>query len=132
MKHLIIITALSLSAAIQLLAEEPATEIKHTTGKDAKALLDAKDANITVVDVRTSEEFSEGHIAGAKNIDFRAADFADKLAALDKSKPVLVHCGAGGRSTSSLETFKKLGFKTVIHLDGGFTSWVKAGQPVEK
>lgn len=127
-------------------AQEPAaptattTAVQHTTGQDAKALLDAnaeaaaagKAAKITVLDVRTPDEFAEGHLANAKNIDFKGADFAKQIAALDKTQPYLVHCGGGHRSTSSLEIFQKLGFKTIIHLDGGLTSWTKAGHPVVK
>ena len=121
-------------------ATATATEIKHADAKEAKALLDAnakaaadnKEAKIVVVDVRTEDEYKEGHIAGSKNIDINRAGFEEKLAELDKTKPILVHCAAGGRSTKSLETFKKLGFKTVTHLDGGFKDWKKAGNPVEK
>lgn len=123
---------LTFCTASCLIAEEATTEVKHTTGKDAKALLDAKDAKILVIDVRTPAEYAEGHIAGARNINFNGADFAEKLGAVDRKQTVLVHCARGGRSTSSLEVFKKLGFKKVIHLDGGFTDWVKAGNPVEK
>ena len=131
MKHFLSLL-LTLCTATCLIAEEAATDVKHTTGKDAKALLDAKDAKIVVIDVRTPAEYAEGHIAGAKNINFNDADFAEKLGAVDRKQTVLVHCGRGGRSTSSLEVFKKLGFKTVIHLDGGFSDWVRAGHPVEK
>lgn len=121
-------------------ASTAATEIKHADAKEAKELLDAnakaaadnKEAKIIVVDVRTEDEYKEGHIAGSKNIDINRAGFEEKLAALDKTKPILVHCAAGGRSTKSLESFKKLGFKTVTHLDGGFKDWKKAGNPVEK
>lgn len=131
MKHFLSLF-LTLCSATCLMAEEATTEIKHTTGKEARAVLEAEDAKIMVIDVRTPAEYAEGHIAGAKNINFNGADFAEKLGAVDRKQTVLVHCASGRRSTSSLEVFKKLGFKTVIHLDGGFADWVKAGNPVEK
>ena len=90
------------------------------------------DTNVVVLDVRTPDEFKAGHIRGAKLVDFRSADFAKKLGELDRSKTYLVHCASGGRSTSSLETFQKLGFKSVVHLDGGFNAWKREGKPVEK
>jgi phage shock protein E len=90
------------------------------------------DTNVVVLDVRTPDEFKAGHIRGAKSVDFRSADFAKKLGELDRNKTYLVHCASGGRSTSSLETFQKLGFKSVVHLDGGFNAWKRAGKPVEK
>jgi len=56
---------------------------------------------VAVIDVRTPGEFDLAHIEGAKNIDFKGADFEQELAKLDKKQPVLVHCAAGGRSTKS-------------------------------
>jgi rhodanese-related sulfurtransferase len=91
-----------------------------------------KEGKVTVVDVRTVNEYKQGHIAGAKNIDVTENDFEDKVSKLDKSKPYLVHCASGHRSTNSLETFKKLGFQHIYHLDGGMKAWETAGNPVEK
>jgi len=106
------------------------TKIVHADPAEAKKLVSEK--KVEVVDVRTPKEYEGGHIAGAKNIDFQAADFEKKLAELDRGKTYLVHCAAGGRSTKSLESFKKLQFKSVVHLDGGLRVWEKAGNPVEK
>ena len=106
------------------------TQVEHVDADGAAKLIADKKA--VVLDVRTPKEYEAGHIAGAKLIDFNAADFAKKLGELDKNKTYLVHCAAGGRSTKSLEVFKKLEFKSVVHLDGGFKAWEKAGKPVEK
>ena len=84
-----------------------------------------------VLDIRTPEEFAAGHIAGATNINFRAADFEKAIAALDKNQTYVLHCASGNRSTQSLPTFSKLEFKSVCHLDGGIKAWQKATLPVE-
>lgn len=105
--------------------------VKHVDAKGAAALL-KKDSEVVVLDIRTPAEYKDGHIAKAKNIDFYADDFEKKLSALDKSKTYLVHCASGGRSKRSLTAFNKLGFKSVVHLDGGYKGWAKDGQPVEK
>jgi rhodanese-related sulfurtransferase len=102
----------------------------HVDAKAAEKLV--KEGKVTVVDVRTVNEYKQGHIAGAKNIDFTENDFESQVAKLDKSKPYLVHCASGHRSTNSLETFKKLGFKSIYHLDGGLKAWEAAGKPVTK
>lgn len=125
MKHLIL-TLLSL-LPLALFAADKVTHVEA----DAAAKLIAE-GKVTIVDVRTADEFKEGHIKDAKNIDITEKDFDAKLGELDKSKPVLVHCQAGGRSTRSLPSFEKLGFTQVYHLDGGFNGWTKAGKPVEK
>ena len=110
--------------------------VKHADAAGAKKIIDdsaaKKDGKVVVLDIRTPDEFKSGHIAGAVNVDFKEKDFTDKVAKLDKSKTYVVHCQAGGRSTKSLETFKKLGFKAIVHLDDGFGGWEKAGLPVEK
>ena len=108
-----------------------AVAVKHVDAQGAAKLL-KEDPKVVVLDIRTPKEFAEGHMKGAKNIDFNADDFAASLKKLETDKTYLVHCASGGRSTRSLEQFKKLGFKSVVHLDGGFKGWEKAGQPVEK
>lgn len=105
-------------------------DIKHVKADEAAKLVEA--GKVTVIDVRTPDEFKGGHIKGAKNIDISSETFERDLAALDKSKSYLVHCQSGGRSTRSLKTFEKLGFKDIYHLDEGFGGWEETGKPVEK
>ena len=112
-------------------AAHPSTEPSHIDAVGAARLLASRKDTVPV-DVRTPAEFSGGHIPGATNIDFIADSFASELAKLDRSKTYVVHCGAGGRSTQSLAVFSRLGFKNVIHLDGGLNGWIAAGQPVDK
>lgn len=106
------------------------TIIQHVNPAGAEKLLTEK--KVVVIDVRTPKEYAAGHIKGAKLIDYHGADFAAKLGELDRNQEYLVHCATGGRSTKSLAVFKKLGFKEVAHLDGGFEAWKAAGEPVEK
>ena len=104
--------------------------VTHADAKEAAKLVAKKE--VVVLDVRTPGEFSAGHIGGATNIDFQSGDFSERLAKLDREKTYLVHCASGGRSTRALPQFSKLGFKRVVHLDGGFKAWQAAGNPVEK
>lgn len=117
-------------------AAETETKVEHVTAQEAAKRLAApvkeKEKPLAVLDVRTPEEFKGGHIKGAKNVDFNDDGFEKELAKLDKERPVLVHCAAGGRSTRSLKILKKLGFKTVLHLDGGINAWKEAGLPLSK
>lgn len=88
----------------------------------AKKLIDEK--SVLVVDVRTPEEYAEGHIEGAKSVNFRGDNFEEEAAKLDREKPILIHCKSGGRSAKALKTFKKLGFKKVYHMNAGYDAWV--------
>jgi len=92
----------------------------------------ASDPSITIIDIRTPEEFAEGHLKGAMNIDFTADDFEARLAELNRDKPYLFHCASGNRSGKSLPVFEKLKFTRLYHLNSGFKGWVADGQAVEK
>lgn len=106
------------------------SEATHVQAAEAARLVE--ESKVTVLDIRTPGEYQGGHIKGAVNIDFNAADFEAKLRELDRSKPYLVHCQGGGRSGRSLKTFVKLGFAKIYHLDGGVSAWEDAGKPLEK
>lgn len=104
------------------------------TSADAKtfdSLISTLD-NEQLVDVRTLEEFQGGHIDGALNYDWNDATFAENISALDKSKPVLVYCRSGSRSSDAADYLRDNGFTQVYELEGGLTSWERAGMPVSK
>ncbi|HTO17194.1 MAG TPA: rhodanese-like domain-containing protein [Edaphocola sp.] len=77
----------------------------------------------TIVDVRTPEEYNEGHIKNARNIDYFDSDFQTKMAALDKEKPIYIYCKSGNRSGKAGKILVDLGFKEVYDLKGGAMSW---------
>lgn len=76
-----------------------------------------------LIDVRTPREFSNGFIEGAKNIDYNGDTFEKQMKKLDKTKPVLVYCAAGGRSENAAELLQEWGFKEVYDLEGGYNGW---------
>ena len=82
-----------------------------------------------IIDVRTPEEFSKGHLQNAKNIDWNGNDFDKQIAALDKSQPVFVYCLSGGRSSSAASKMRTDGFKEVYELNGGIMKWRAANLP---
>ena len=106
----------------------PAQSSLLSPGDFEKMLQD--DKTVQLVDVRTDREYQSGHIEGALNRDYYADDFATQLGKLDKSKPVMVYCAAGGRSSGAADQLKKLGFTSVYDLDGGMKAWKAAGKKV--
>ncbi|MDZ4758550.1 MAG: thioredoxin domain-containing protein [Bacteroidota bacterium] len=82
-----------------------------------------------IVDVRTPDEFSNGHLQNAKNIDWNGIDFQKEISTLDKSKPVFVYCLSGGRSSSAANQMRSDGFKEVYELSGGIMKWRAANLP---
>ena len=107
-----------------------ASDIKHVDAQGAAGIIELEKP--IILDVRTPEEFAEVSIEGAVNIDYNSKTFAQDVDKLDKSKLYLLHCRSGNRSGQSLALFKKLGFTTVYHLDGGIIAWEEAGLPVKK
>ena len=97
---------------------------------EAKRLIAAKE--VTILDVRTPDEFGAGHIAGAKNLNFYGEDFQSKLQQLDKNQAYLVHCASGRRSAQAGAVMSGLGFKSVYDLAGGMKAWEQANQEVAK
>lgn len=89
------------------------------------------EADVQVVDVRTEGEYVDGHLVNATNIDVLQADFKEKVANLDKDKPVMVYCKMGGRSAKAASKLKEQGFKNITDLDGGITSWKEAEKNIE-
>lgn len=88
-------------------------------------------ADFVVLDVRTPAEFAAGHLAGAVNLDFRAADFEARASKLERSRGYLVYCRTGHRSSLALPILRRLGFTSLYHLGGGITEWQREGLPVE-
>ncbi|MBS1490527.1 MAG: rhodanese-like domain-containing protein [Bacteroidetes bacterium] len=85
-----------------------------------------------ILDVRTAEEFKEGHLPGAQQLDVHQKDFKEKAAKLDKSKPLFVYCLGGVRSKSASSILSNLGFSTIYNLEGGIQSWEAGKKPVVK
>ncbi len=96
----------------------------------AVAITDNPPDGLVVLDVRTPEEFAEGHLEGAVLVDFYDADFAEQLAALDTEAPYLVYCRSGNRSGQALDVMEQLGFASAVDVDGGIVAWTDAGLPV--
>ncbi|MFX0555356.1 rhodanese-like domain-containing protein [Maribacter sp. CXY002] len=78
-----------------------------------------------LVDVRTPEEFEQGHLDNALNINWFDPEFDKKFSDVDKDKTIYVYCKVGGRSAKAQQKLTSLGFKNVINLEGGYDAWVK-------
>lgn len=89
-----------------------------------------KDSNVVVLDVRTADEFKEGHLEGAVNIDQAQGDFIQKAkAVLPKEKTIAIYCRSGRRSASAAGRLADEGYKCV-NLKGGIIAWKEANEPV--
>lgn len=85
-----------------------------------------------LIDVRTPEEVSEGHLHGALNLNFLAESFAEEIETLNKNKTYLLYCRSGARTRKAANQMQKAGFKKVYMLEGGIIAWNEAGKPIER
>ncbi len=128
-KILFLSMAFSLSNCHESIAQQAAQTATVLAPDDFEAK--AIKTNVQLIDVRTPDEYKAGHILNAKNINFYDADFKAQMDKLDKSKPIAVYCGVGGRSGKASTILTQLGFKTIYDLQGGMTAWKAKGKIVK-
>ena len=105
-------------------------EYKNLTSAQFEELI--KNPEVQVLDVRTLEEYTEGHIPGSLNINVKDEHFSSCIDnMLTKDKQVAVYCRSGKRSRTAAEVLIKKGFK-VYNLDKGILNWMEEGREVEK
>lgn len=75
---------------------------------------------IQLVDVRTPQEYNQGHYPNAQNIDYLNNSFRTEIQKLDKTKPIAIYCKSGNRSSQAMEVMKQLGFVEIYELRGGY------------
>ena len=131
-RFIIAVLALGLTAAACGGATDTleAPGVSQVSAKAAYDITTAPPADLVVLDVRTPEEFDEGHLADAINIDFYEADFSLNLEALDKDVPYVLYCRSGNRSGTTAAQMRDLGFSEVYEVDGGILSWLDSGLPL--
>lgn len=132
MKKTIYFLAIPLLLSCGVKSEETGTNVENETTMQTsdqvceridkvKFKLAIANEEMQLLDVRTPEEFAEGHIEGAINIDFLNANFSEQIIAqLKKEIPVYLYCRSGGRSAKAMLVLRDLGFQTVYELEGGF------------
>jgi rhodanese-related sulfurtransferase len=125
-KWLLVVLAIP---ALILTMRSPASADGAISPAQAAALIkDKKD--LQLIDVRTADEYAEGHLAKAKLIPLQ--ELEQRLAEIDKSKPVLLYCRSGHRSGNALKILQGKGFADAKHIEGGIGAWQAAGLPVTR
>ncbi len=113
---------------------EAGTRFPEVTVDQAQELIHThtRDASFVIMDVRTPEEFGQGHLSGAMNVNVLAPDFERQLGALDRGKTYLVYCRTGNRSGRAIQAMDQLGFRSVYHMFEGMVGWQKKAFPLVK
>lgn len=104
--------------------------VRVVSAEEAAGIVADAPDGLVVLDVRTPEEFAEGRLEGALNIDIYRDDFAETIDALDRDIPYVLYCRSGNRSQQARMLMDEFGFGDVADVDGGIVAWVDAGLPV--
>ena len=124
---------------IQKLIKEEATTLKgkNVVGKNHQIGVDefeklVKSDKVRLVDVRTPKEYTEGHIEGAINVDWKNRHFADNIQkVVGNEKPVAIYCRSGNRATRAMYAMDALGYNEVYNLEHGIKSWNTVKKPLK-
>ena len=110
----------------------PTQIIEDITPQEAFNLIQENQDNLdfVIIDMRNPEEFTDGHIEDAINLDYRSETFQNKLSTLDRDKAYLIYCATGIRSGSALDMMAELDFREVYNISGGITQWKAEELPI--
>jgi rhodanese-related sulfurtransferase len=104
---------------------------KAISAIEFKTIVDAQEC--IIVDVRTPDEFMDGHIIGAASIDLYSEEFEHRFRFMDTNQCMALYCKGGSRSAQALHVLEtELGFMNLVHLHGGVNTWEKEGYELVK
>jgi rhodanese-related sulfurtransferase len=97
-----------------------------------QALLEADAKDLVIVDVRTPEEFKQGHVPNAINVPLSEIIDNPAILSSSKEKSIVLYCRSGYRAGKAAEALQKDGYQNLSHLEGDMQAWLKEGLAVEK
>lgn len=124
-KTAIIVLSLALLSAAGVICSgavrKNSNKFKSLSTKEFEKAIKSKD--VRLIDVRTAEEYAQGHIPGAINIDVNSSDFAERcMKVLRSGETAALYCRSGRRSKNAANILSSR-WTSIIELDGGFLSW---------
>ena len=124
---LAMLTLALLPSGCSIAGEATTPVIDNISIEETYSLILSNEGNpdLVILDVRTPEEFAEGHLANAINIDYKAECFDDDICQLDRDKIYIVYCLAGSRGEGARDVMAGLGFCEVHNITGGISAWAK-------
>ena len=109
------------------LTEDAKSRIREVTPPQASA---EQAQGAVLIDVRESEEFSQGHAKGAIHLSKGAIEMRIEAAVPDAATPIICYCGGGMRSALAADNLQKMGYTNVASMSGGIKGWRNDGLPM--
>lgn len=117
-------------SAYQKLVAEAKKNVTEISPEEAAK--EFQEHRAVIVDVREKDEYDEDHIPNAIHLSRGTIELDIEEQVPDPNTTVVLHCGGGGRSALAAESLKKMGYKNVRSMAGGFQAWKAAGLPTMK
>ena len=124
---------ITIATAGEPAATAPASAAVAVAPMSQEALLEHQSRHpdhLFVLDVRTPQEYAEGHVPGAVNVPYD--QLASRLAEVPKDKDVVLYCKSGRRAGIAADVLAANGYKRLSHLEGDMNAWVEKGRPIAK
>ncbi|MFW0097460.1 MAG: rhodanese-like domain-containing protein [Coxiella endosymbiont of Haemaphysalis qinghaiensis] len=87
-------------------------------------------AGLDLIDVREEKEWDKGHLPGAIHLGRGVIERDLEAVIPDNQRKLVLYCSGGFRSALAADSIRKMGYRNVLSMDGGFTGWKRAGFPV--
>ena len=123
-------TNLSGGKTITQLLADAAAVVSFMSLAELKARVDARDADLVILDVRERDAYAAGHVPGARLLPRGQLELRVNDELPDPTLRILAVCEFGRVSTLAAATLRQIGFQRAIALDGGMKAWREAGYPV--
>jgi phage shock protein E len=124
---------MTIATAGEPAATAPASAAAAVAPMSQEALLEHQSRHpdhLFVLDVRTPQEYAEGHVPGAVNVPYD--QLAARLAEVPKDKDVVLYCKSGRRAGIAADVLAANGYMRLSHLEGDMPAWIEKGRPVAK
>lgn len=89
-----------------------------------------ENSQFIIIDVRTPDEYSGGHIENSLNIDIKSKNFPKEIGDLERTNKYLVYCHSGRRSSKAIKLMENMNFTDLKNISGGIVKWKNKGLPL--
>jgi rhodanese-related sulfurtransferase len=111
------------------LVDEVKKRVREVTVDDVKAKLD-RGEQCHLIDVREESEWSRDHLPGAIHLGKGIIERDVEQRLPDTAAPIVLYCGGGFRSALAADNLQKMGYTSVVSMDGGIRGWREKGYPL--
>tara|TARA_R110002167_G_scaffold242339_1_gene447939 strand:+ start:188 stop:562 length:375 start_codon:yes stop_codon:yes gene_type:complete len=120
------------NSAFLKLVDDARQEVKECDVHALKSELDAGNNEYLIIDVRDESEYANGHVPNALHMSRGTIEVKIEQLIPNKEQPAMLYCGGGFRSVLATESLQKMGYSSLISVDGGMRGWLAADYPVIK